>query len=444
MSHGWRSILRGRDLLANNLGWVVGNGQSIHVWQDPWLSVNKQERPIGPPCEHYVELKVSDLMLPETCEWDLHKLQLCLPDYKDSIQCIKPSQTGAPDKIVWLGTKTGEYTTKSGYYNAVNGEDNGHAGPVGDDFNWKKNVWNLECAPKIKMFSWKLLKGALPVGARLHERHVPVDPACKRCGEVESITHLFFHCRFARKVWQLAPFATEVDCSGMIDLAEEWLPICVKKCLPPSGISSGSLAPWILWSLWKERNKFVFEGHSASPEDTLSKALVIAREWCTTKERNTLSKSIRITIPVQLPPLTVTIRSDAAWAPGGTTAGLGCFVISPSESHSFSKGVSHVTSALMAEGLAMLEAVKLGAKEELRKICFESDSSQLISAINSGTCCPELYGVVADILAFSTIFEFVTFAWIARERNIQADRLAKAALNVSVPQVVDGVVIAPN
>lgn len=98
----------------------------------------------------------------------------------------------------------------------------------------------------------------------------------------------------------------------------------------------------------------------------------------------------------------------------------------------------------MAEGLAMLEAVKLGANEELRKICFESDSSQLISAINSGTCCPELYGVVADILAFSTIFEFVSFAWIARERNIQADRLAKAALNVSVPQVVDGVVIAPN
>ena len=39
ISHGWRSILLGRDLLIKNLGWLVGNGKDINVWSDPWLSL---------------------------------------------------------------------------------------------------------------------------------------------------------------------------------------------------------------------------------------------------------------------------------------------------------------------------------------------------------------------------------------------------------------------
>ncbi|KAG5393667.1 hypothetical protein IGI04_023630 [Brassica rapa subsp. trilocularis] len=60
-------------------------------------------------------------------------------------------------------------------------------------------------------------------------------------------------------------------------------------------------------------------------------------------------------------------------------------------------------------------------------MCSESDSSQLIKAVNSGNCVPELDGVVADILSFASIFEFISFVWISRERNGQADMLAKLA-----------------
>lgn len=140
----------------------------------------------------------------------------------------------------------------------------------------------------------------------------------------------------------------------------------------------------------------------------------------------------------------MTIRSDAAWSPQGTAAGLGCFVITPAGTRTHSKSLTHVNSVLLAEGLALLEAVKLGVQQELRMVCFESDSSQLITAINARGCLPELYGVMEDIFSFLSLFEFVSFSWIPRERNLQADRLAKAALNVCAPQVVEGVVIAPN
>lgn len=135
MSHGWRSVLLGRDLLVKNLGWLVGDGQSIQAWHDPWLSVVRQERPMGPPTEQQIHLKVSDLMIPATGEWDVPKLQLCFPDYTERIQAIRSSKTGTPDKLIWLGTKTGVYSTKSGYFSAVDNDDNRLQGPDGRDFN---------------------------------------------------------------------------------------------------------------------------------------------------------------------------------------------------------------------------------------------------------------------------------------------------------------------
>lgn len=199
ISHGWRSVLAGRDLLINNLGWVVGDGASISIWCDPRLSLIRQERPMGPPGEQSVELTVLDLMIAGGREWDRRRISLLLPDYKSKIHCIKPSLTRATDKLIWLGTKTGEYTTKSGYYSMVDVGSYGEAAVAATDINWNKGVWRLECVPKVKLFSWKLLKGALPVGERLVERHIAVDPLCKRCGNSEYIVHIFFHCCLIQK-----------------------------------------------------------------------------------------------------------------------------------------------------------------------------------------------------------------------------------------------------
>lgn len=400
-------MLLGRDLLVKKLGWVIGDGMSINIRDNPWLSLNDPLRPMGPPSEVSVSLKVADLFIQNPKEWDQEKIRLLLPKYEQCIKRLKPSCKGTPDKLVWLGTKTGCYTTKSGYYAAVNDDENKGFGQIEGDFSWKKNVWNQSCAPKIKVFAWKILKGALPVGVRLLERHIVADHHCKRCGAPESIIHLFFQCRFAQQVWRLAPFTTELDSSGMIYLGENWTALCEKQCLPPAGIVSGPLFLWVLWALWKARNRMVFDGYSGSPEHTLSTAIVLAHEWSIEHmKKETIPGKTKAPLEIAALLDSLTVRS-AAWANQQEAAGLGWAIFSTQGIQHFMKREEWVNSALMAEGIAMREAICFCAGAGMTKVKFESDSLHLVKMINAGAPVSELYGVVADILSLMNSFEFV-------------------------------------
>lgn len=109
----------GRDLLAKHMGWAIGNGESIRIWQEVWLSSSSQVKPMGPATYHSLHATVSDLFLPNTREWDREKIWLLLPHAETPILHIKPSLSGAPYKRIWLKTLTGDYTTKTGYNAAL-------------------------------------------------------------------------------------------------------------------------------------------------------------------------------------------------------------------------------------------------------------------------------------------------------------------------------------
>ena len=57
-SHGWRDILIGRDLINDQLGWAIGNGESVSVWNDQWPYADRKWSPMGPAPESSKDLKV--------------------------------------------------------------------------------------------------------------------------------------------------------------------------------------------------------------------------------------------------------------------------------------------------------------------------------------------------------------------------------------------------
>ncbi|XP_048626999.1 uncharacterized protein LOC125595105 [Brassica napus] len=150
--------------------------------EKPWLSCSTQLRPMGPPPREFSQLTVSDLMLPDRNEWDIDMIQRVLPFEEQRILAIKPSLTGAPDKLSWLSTDTGDYSTKTRYKAVLSSRSVEDAWSIEDgSFDWKKSVWKLQTTPKIKLFIWKALHGALPVSEALKARGINTDGQCKRC-----------------------------------------------------------------------------------------------------------------------------------------------------------------------------------------------------------------------------------------------------------------------
>ncbi|KAF3517414.1 hypothetical protein DY000_02063843 [Brassica cretica] len=116
------------------------------------------------------------------------------------------------------------------------------------------------------------------------------------------------------------------------------------------------------------------------------------------------------------------------WNATSKSAGLGWSVKNTGRNSGFQATAELVASPLVAEGLAMKNAVKTCKELGLRQIRYKSDSTQLIKALNSKTEPPEIYGIVSDIRIECMEFETFYFVW-TRERNIVADRLAKQALS---------------
>ncbi|KAG5411639.1 hypothetical protein IGI04_007958 [Brassica rapa subsp. trilocularis] len=287
-----------------------------------WLSLTQQERPMGPAPEALVNLKVADLLLLEENEWNLEAIRQILPFEEEKIRLLKPSLSGAPDKLMWLKSPTGEFTTKTG---------------------------------------------------------------------------------------------------------SEWINFCSRQNLPPSGIVVGALAPWILWQIWKARNSLIFSDKGASVAEVISKAIVAAREW---NESQSKAPAVRRPQPARLQALEdcVRVRSDAAWNESMKVAGLGWIVKSTNRSSSFSAPMQFVGSPLIAEGLAMREAVSKCKELGLTRLRCESDCEQLVKALTSDSPLAELYSIVSDIKNVALSFEVVSFSWISREKNNDADSLAKQAL----------------
>lgn len=211
ISYTWRSILKGVELLKDGIIWRVGNGESIKIWEDPWIPQGVTRRPITRR-DGMLLRKVSELMDPATGLWDeLLVLDNFLEYNAHTILKLRVNQD-VEDQPAWHYDKKGMFSVKSAYKLAVQQreEENGRNATGADvgsgeqaSFKWDK-IWGMEVPNKVRMFTWRLVHNSLLVRRNLARRGVKEETICPMCSRLdEDCGYLFFKCKKVKECWRM-------------------------------------------------------------------------------------------------------------------------------------------------------------------------------------------------------------------------------------------------
>lgn len=210
-----------------------------------------------------LNLKLKDLIDVEGRCWNRELLDhLFYPEDVEIILKKKPV-VDKEDFWVWLHTKTRDFSVKTGYWLAFQAnkpELLREANMLPSTNGLKEKIWSTKTAPKIKMFIWRILSSALHVADQIIRRGMRIDPRCQVCGDDgESINHVLFTCSLARQIWALSGVPTPENefQSSSLFANIQFLFELKKNNWISEQVQRSWL--WVLWRLWKNRNKLFFE-----------------------------------------------------------------------------------------------------------------------------------------------------------------------------------------
>ena len=117
----------------------MGNGKSIHIWQDRWLPTPSQYKVISPPSLLHPAARVEELIDPVSREWKMELIhRIFLPHEADTIGGIALSSNLPMDLQIWAATTNGRFNVRSAYWLAMEPTPGNGASSTSDNRNMRK------------------------------------------------------------------------------------------------------------------------------------------------------------------------------------------------------------------------------------------------------------------------------------------------------------------
>lgn len=304
-----------------------GDGKSIDVWSDPWLSRQPSFRVISLRPQGYDIERVEKLIDPLYHTWREDVVRnTFLPFEAEEVLSIPLFSMALDDIYAWYYTTNGQYSVKSGYHfinfykSSLNGEP---SSSVVSDL-WKK-IWRIHIPPKVRSFIWRMCSCALPTCVGLHKRIASIGELCPRCGrEEETEVHALLRCPFVSGVWEDAGLHNLVEWVPFVSIADwyAWVMRTESRVIVEE-------AAMVAWFIWYERNKVRLGGEDRPTCDVATAALNILGAYKEARECHHTPHGVdnERVVAVWCPPLygTLKINVDAAVS-DGMGVGLGVVI----------------------------------------------------------------------------------------------------------------------
>ncbi|KAL0701401.1 hypothetical protein Bca4012_057523 [Brassica carinata] len=384
-------------------------------------------------------MKVEELINQEDRSWRIAELEKILStEDVQEVLSIKLSKYASHDRHIWPYNKNMEYSVKSGYWVATHicQEVDTVAAPPGS-LSLKDQIWKLNIIPKIKVFLWKVVSGAIATYAQLCTRGINTDPVCQRCClEEETINHALFRCPYAYATWRCSNLPVVYQFSDNLEDNMSMLFQFLKDC--GDIWEQGILSFWIVWYVWKSRNEFLFNRRNVQPIEDANRAIRAKDEWCySVKKKETgVQRTLRSSKWEPPPVGWLKCNFDCSFSQENEYAGLGCIVRNDQGKlvgcASMKILTSQIKNAFVGEAYAFLFVLQLVWIKGWRQLWFESDNLELVKTINTRSNHLDLGNILADLHYWMNKLQNCSIDHVNREKNQAADMIARKSLEDEV------------
>ncbi|KAL4332661.1 hypothetical protein GQ457_07G043390 [Hibiscus cannabinus] len=425
-SYIWRSIWSARGLIEKGYGWRVGSGESINIWDDPWLPRPGDGR-VRAAAIDVRYTTVSDLIAQVDNSWKFEVLNgLFDAELVNRICSIPLSQTRSLDEIVWRCDGSGNYSVKSGYRVLCAEQASTHVDGSSEFFS---ALWVINVPAKVKITMWRIVNNFIPTFQNLQIRKMQVANACPFCQSTgETVEHLMRDCGFVQQLMSKLNFpATSIHVAGpWKNWVASYFAILSDRCK--------RILVVMYWSIWYSRNKLIHDGIKPTIEKSASFIIAFIHEQDSLERVLEGSGASGDSFWQAPPECVVKFNFDAAFSSRTATTGvvgrnnLGLLMASCSIQH------VNVADAFVAEALACRQAVRFAKDLGFSRVVIEGDSLIVIKKLNSDAVdrsliCP----IVHDIKVLSKDFNSISFCFVRRRANKAAHALARECRSFSGP-----------